>query len=120
MDMFELAHYRAMLPTVETWTGARACHHFWATGQGEGHVGMRWVGCFCRACWSKDFGNCDRRGYFTIPGEATSRNEPQITFLEGKEVAARTKEDEIKRSLAVSSPITWLMELTLTMLCCST
>ena len=104
--MYELAHYRAMLPNVGTLKGARACHHFWDTGEGEGHVGMRWVGCFCSACWDHDFATCKHQGYFSIPGEQGSRNEAQIVFLPATSANERTRKDELQKSLVVSAHAT--------------
>ena len=99
LNAFELTAYRANLPVVETWKDARKCHHFWATGEGEGHVGRRWVGCCCEHCGAHNFSQCEHSEYFSVDGE--DKNAPLVAEITARYPSARSKEEEIKRSTKV-------------------
>lgn len=93
LDDLEVASYRAKLPQVATWVGARKCHSFWATGAGAGHVGRRWLGCICDKCWSHKFNSCRHRASHTVDG--VYYNQARIAEIVALYPDARTKKQQI-------------------------
>ena len=108
LDDMEMAAYRAQLPQVGTWEGARKCHSFWATGKGPGHVGRRWLGCTCDKCWAHKFNSCRQRAAQTVDGEY--HNQASVAEIVALYPDARSKKQRIDESVQVH-PCTSLLAM---------
>lgn len=109
LTMSELASHRVKLPKVTCWHLLRWCYQFWATGEGEGHMGRRWLGCDCPSCMDGSIMECKRKHLYNLPtkhpsipdGVVGHLNEPQVTKLTCSYMKLSTQEEQVSAAKKV-------------------